>query len=540
VADYGAVPGAADATAGVRAAIAHLPKRGGATLLFPPGIYNLAADSADDVALRLDGIEKLTIDGLGATLNIRGRTTAAMIGNCDGFSVRGLTVDWPRPPFSQGEIMSTSPGGWTVDVKIDDEFPVDGSEAVEAITTHERGTLRMTVRGIDVYHVVDKVTLIGRQQLRLVLKRPLPLDPGDVVVLRHQVYGSNVFWVTECKDVRFEGVTVYAAPGMALLAVACTNVTIDRFRIEPRPGTTRLMSTCADGLHIASCRGRIDIRDCYFAGLGDDCINVHGRLLTVAERVDAQTVLLERFDHLPFRHVDVTPPGGRIEFLDHRSVASFGEMKVVQSKGGAQALLRFAADLPADLSLGDLACDVSEVARVTIADCQFPGNRARAILTHRNTVIERCSFTDQFYEAILVLFDTSPEDGPTIGDVTIARNRFYGTGRAEFPRGAIRVRSLAAKPNGATEPISSVLGHGIRIVDNFIVDSGESAIEIGETRDIVIAGNRIERRTGPAIILHNVRDVRIDDNLCRPPAALVMHETPAGEVRTRGNGGLVT
>jgi hypothetical protein len=85
----------------------------------------------------------------------------------------------------------------------------------------------------------------------------------------------------------------------------------------------------------------------------------------------------------------------------------------------------------------------------------------------------------------------------------------------------------------------SVLGRGIKIVDNVIVDSGESAIEVGEARDVQITGNRIERRTGAAIVLQNVRDVRIDDNLCRPPAALIVHETPAGEVRTRGNGGLV-
>src|SRR5262249_15982334 len=139
----------------------------------------------------------------------------------------------------------------------------------------------------------------------------------------------------------------------------------------------------------------------------------------------------------------------------------------------------------------------------------------------------------------LILFDTEFADGPTIGDVTIARNRFHGTGRAEFPRGAIRVRSLITKSNGATEPMPSVLGRGIKIADNVIVDSGQSAIEIGEARDVQITGNRIEQRAGDAIVLHNVRNVRIDDNLCRPPGALVMHETPAGEVRIRGNEGLV-
>ena len=81
VVDYGAVPGAADSTAGIAAAIAQLPKRGGATLLFPPGVYNLGDTSTDDVALRIDGVENLTIDGRGATLNFRGKILPAAIGS---------------------------------------------------------------------------------------------------------------------------------------------------------------------------------------------------------------------------------------------------------------------------------------------------------------------------------------------------------------------------------------------------------------------------------------------------------------------------
>jgi hypothetical protein len=534
VADYGAVPGADDATAGVNAAVAHLPKRGGVTLLFPPGVYNFAIGT--DVAIKVEAMEELTVDGRGATLNLQGKTFPAAFSDCDGLFVRGLTIDWPRPPFSQGEIVSISPGGWAIDIRIDDEFPVDGSEKVEAITTHERGTLRMTMRGVDVYRVVEAVSLVEHQRLRLILKRPLPLHLGDIVVVRHQVYGTEAFRVFGCRGVRIDDVTVYAAPGMALLAVSSTDITIRRFRIEPRPGTIRLMSTCADGLHFAWCRGKIDIRDCYLAGLGDDCINVHGRNLVIAERIDARTIVVHRPGHEPLGDADLAVPGDRVEFLDRLSLASLGEREIVEGIGKR---LRFSEDLPDSLAPGDFLCDTSEVATVTIADCQFPGNRARAILAHRNTVIERCSFANQFYEAILILFDTEFADGPTIGDVTIARNRFHGTGRAEIPRGAIRIRSLV-KSSGTEEPISSVLGRGIKIVDNVIVDSGGSAIEVGEARDVQITGNRIERRTGPAIVLQNVRKVRIDDNLCRPPAALVMHETPAGEVTIRGNAGLVT
>jgi hypothetical protein len=437
VADYGAVPGADDVTAEVRAAICHLPKRGGATLLFAPGVYNLAADAADDAAMRFVGIENLTVDGNGAALNFRGKTYPFVFSHCDGLSVRGLTVDWPRPPFSQGEVLSVGSGGLAVDVQVDKEFPVDGSEKVEAITTHDRGTLRMTIGGLDEYHVVAAVKLIGPQQIRLILNRPLAPHVGDVVVLRHQVYGLDAFRLSGCKDIFFDGVTVYATPGMAFWAAGCTNIAINHFLIEPRPGTTRLMSTCADGLHIASSHGKIDIRNCYLAGLGDDCINVHGRVLVVVERVDAHTLLVDAQGRGPFRDIDVTPAGDRVEFLSGRLVASLGEREVTEAEGGAHERLRFANELPPDLLAGDLLCDLDEPADVVISDCRFPGNRARAILAHRNTAIERCFFSDQRDEAILILFNNTAEGGPTIGNVTVAQNEFRDTGRSQLRHGAI-------------------------------------------------------------------------------------------------------
>jgi hypothetical protein len=366
----------------------------------------------------------------------------------------------------------------------------------------------------------------------LVLKRPIRLRVGDIVVLRHQVYGADAFRVTRCRDVRFDGVSVYAAPGMALLAAGSTNITVERFRVEPRPGTMRLMSTCADGLHFAWCRGTIDIRNCRLAGLGDDCINVHGRNFVVAERVDARTILVDRPEHEPLRDVELASSGDVVEFLARPGFTPLGERRIAQA---VAKTFQFTEDLPASLAPGDFLCDIGEITQVTISDCQFPGNRGRGILAHRNSAIERCSFANQFYEAVLIAFGAEFNDGPTIADVAIVKNTFNGTGRAEFARGAIRVRGFAPRADGAAKSVSEVIGRGVRIANNIIRDSGASAIEVGETRDVAITGNRIERRDGPAIVLQNVRRASVSGNVCEPPAALHIRDTPDGEVTLRGN-----
>jgi hypothetical protein len=176
---------------------------------------------------------------------------------------------------------------------------------------------------------------------------------------------------------------------------------------------------------------------------------------------------------------------------------------------------------------------------VTIAHCRFPGNRARGILTHRNTLIEHCAFANQSHAAILVPSEAGSPEGPTVRNVTVAHNDIRNTGRIGRPGGAIQVAGLSVGEDGkvrfAPEPVNA----GVRIIGNTIVDAGTSAVEIGETRDVTVASNRIERREGPAIVLRNVRTAKVTDNTCIPPGRMVVTDTPSGEVTFSRNSGLL-
>jgi len=539
VADYGAVPGVGDAGPGVLAAIAALPKTGGATLMFPKGVYQFSPRT--EVAMRLVGIENLTVEGYGAALKFDGQTFPFMVSGCHGLSIRGLTIDWQRPPFSQGEVVGVAPDKMTIDVRIDPQFPVNGTEPVDAIATHERATGLMTIGGIDAIGKVKQVSLIGPQILRLVLRQPFPFRLGNVVVLRHQVHGVNAIRLTNCGGVAVTDVNIYAAPGMALLIAGCRGITVDRFRVEPTPGSTRLMSTCADGMHFAGCRGTIDIRDCALKGMGDDGINVHGELLTVMDHPDARTLVLDTPGHRTITSHELPPEGEHFGIIDDQSLHSFGEHAIAGAGPGRNEKLTFAKDLPAAIRPGDLLYDADEAPRVTISRCRFLGNRARGILAHRNIVIEKCQFANQSHQAVLIPTNANEPEGPTVRNVTIANNEFRGTGRLGLPHGAICVISRPRRekdqpqPNVEPEPINS----DVRIVGNTIIDSGASAIEVGETHDLTIASNRIKRREGPAIVLHNVRAAQVTENTCDPPAPIVIKNTPQEQVTFSKNAGLI-
>ncbi len=67
---------------------------------------------------------------------------------------------------------------------------------------------------------------------------------------------------------------------MAILAHDCTHVRILKVRIEPKTGLA--IAANADGIHIASCRGHIEVVDNVVVSNGDDCLNVHSQYALVA------------------------------------------------------------------------------------------------------------------------------------------------------------------------------------------------------------------------------------------------------------------
>ncbi len=536
VADCGALPNGSDATPGVRQAIARLPKQGGAILKFPPGTYHFA--KRDDFAFILDGVGGLTIHGSGAKLVFEGGTHPFLIKNCTSPSVRGLSVDWGRPPFSQGDIIAVAAGARSADVRIDPEFPVDGSETVQAISTYDRSTRLMTVKGLDAYNVVDKVALIGTQVLRLSFTRPLPLKPGDTVVLRHQVHAANVFFITDCADVRLEDVTIHAGPGMALLGVNCRNATIERMTIVPPPGSNRLMTTCADGIHLSACSGVVEIRDCSMEGMGDDGVNVHGNYLRIVRRIDAKTAVVAQPGDIPFRPVELPPRGDHFVFVARQTLGPLAEDELANVDPGANAVMHFADDIPASVGAGDLLFDRDNNPKLTVANCRFWGNRARGVLAHRDALIERCQFAHQFEEAVLMLESTAGTEGPGADHTIVRNNEILDSDRARYPSGAIRLGALIQEPGYPARPSPAMVNHDDLIADNHIVTPGSNAIQVEATDGLTIQGNRIEKPAGAAIVLSNVRNTVVANNVCAPAAPVRIDVESDGEVMLHGNTGL--
>ena len=378
----------------------------------PKGQYNLRTDGD---CLRADGkwanksplfsltnLDGLTIRGEGAELMMSGNSTIFAFKECKNITLEGVTVDWQRPPFSQGTVIANALGHF--DVQIESGFPVRGGEPVAAFMDYDSATRLPLGANFDVGDAVERTELISPQVLRIHLKQNILVPVGTLLVLRHQVYGyGQLIGFVRCADVLVRDVTVYTAPSMGLAGYVCTNISLKRFNIRLRPGSGRLMSTTADATHFSGCKGTVSLEDCTFEGMGDDGVNINsGIYLTVLQRLDGHTVLCQRDD---------LPDAGDLMEMSHPDTLlpfSTGGVKSASLELGTnnQAIVKFEAPLPVELCVGDLLANASRVARLRMRHCTVRANRARGVLCQtRDAVIEDCVFRNCSSAGVLVLTD---------------------------------------------------------------------------------------------------------------------------------------
>jgi hypothetical protein len=535
VADFGARPDGSDATRGVRAAVARLPPLGGAILHFPSGVYRFGY--APDPILHLIGIENLQIDATDCTFLFRDAGCPIVASRCRNIQLRGFTIDWERPPFSQGEVVGFDTTSGSLDLQIDREFPVDGSEKFVTLANFDRETGLMSRGGLDLYMTPPAIKLIGDQRLRLELNRRVPLAVGETVVVRHSLTkNSHAITLVDCDGVFLDGVRILASSSMAVVGGRCQNVKIHDLQVIPRPGSHRLMSTNADAVHFANGTGTIEITGSIMSGMGDDCINVHGKYIRLAEIQDARTAIVSNKNEAPFEPMDVPRNGDQFVFVDPRTLVPRGVASIVGSESGIHETLHFGENIPEHVEPGDLLCNVTGRAALTVSQCRFPGNRARGVLAHSDAVIENCFFANQFEQAILLAPDTFWMEGCAADRVRIANNEIRDSVRSDKrAQGAITIDAFAATGS------AGMISRGIEIFSNKLFNSSAgTAISANAAQDIEIRDNTFETSEGSLITLHSVRKVTIKTNQFIPEGTVRIDTQSRNEVEFFDNVGLKT
>lgn len=496
VTQFGAVPDdGQDDTSAFLAAFKSAQAKGDKHIVMPRGQYNLRANGnpeRPDTLFPMTHVRGMTLEGQGAVLMMSGVAAIFSFNECQEVTVSGLTVNWERPPFSEGTVITNTPRSF--DVKILEAYPVQGGEPVGAFMTYHPGTRLPDGRDLDVYNSVERTELVAPQVLRVHLTRDIPVPAGKLLVLRHQVYGPTPFAFHRCSDVKVSDVTVLCSPGMGLVGVVSTNLSLKRFNVMIPPGSGRLMSATADATHFGGCKGTVSLEDCIFEGMGDDGANIKsGLYLIVRKRLDDHTVLGQH----NLKMTDLPDAGDTMEMSHVDVLSAFASGRVRSAKmepgEGNMHRVEFEDPLPAGLREGDLLGNASRAPKLRITRCTVRANRARGVLCQtRDAIVEGCVFQNCTSAGVLVLTE-SVYFFESIGvrNVIVRNSRFENCNRGGASAEAALCALAYIKDFGY--PAKPGVHRDVIFENNQIIGTAESAIFAVAVDGLTVRGNTIEK-----------------------------------------------
>lgn len=500
----------------------------------PLSLSNTDFSELKSVALLIEGKEKIVLDFQGSVLECEGQLQPLTILNSRHVAIRNLTVDWKIPLSAEGIVLNMT--NTQMELRIDSAlYPFQIREGRLFFLGNGEPAL-LWEGGHTVFHPDTMAVCMGRgDELNLTACALLSEDivrftgdfhtvyrPGSVVVLRHSHRLHAGIFVENCEDVRFENVIVHATGGLGILCQFNRDLAFDRvsFRANTKKGR-RVVNGHDDGLHLANNAGLITVENCYFHGLMDDPMNVHGLTARIEEVVDGHTVKGRYMHDMSAGFRLYARPDDLFSVIRSRNMHSVGTARAdgFELLDREHFLLRFSEGIPEDTRPGDALENLTNTPSLICRNNYFGACRARGILvsTPRPVRIEDNLFQSAG-SAVLIAGDANYwyESG-ACRDVLIARNSFTAecmASRYEGCEGIISLCPVVPKPDERYP-----FHRNIKIEENTFFSAGATVLYAFCTENLTVRHNRIFRSRGygcgegePLFLLKVCRQVCVEDN----------------------------
>ena len=226
----------------------------------PGSYYFLSLHSATgNMHVLLPSAANLTIDWQNSDLYFQYSNHAAITCNaCSALTMQNFTVDYTQLPFTQATITSIDStnrnltfqtiAGYQSPTDFNNNRAADGSDVIWVfiyrngvpVSTVGRMAANRAVLG-NIINITDTNVWANSAALAT-------LQAGDVVVYTDRS-GPPALNFVNGQNITVHNVSVYASGQIGIYFGRTQNATADHDQVIPRPGTTRLISTNADGIH---------------------------------------------------------------------------------------------------------------------------------------------------------------------------------------------------------------------------------------------------------------------------------------------------
>ena len=463
-----------------------------------PGEYLFHANYSG--ASTLKGLANLEIIAEGVTFWFEPRMVHGLLfEHCRDVTLRGLTVDFTIPAFTQARITHIDRKSKSIRADLMRGYePRDEYGKLE--TAGERKLIFYDANGdfINHRHTRSDWTLSGNTMVYAKARvNPIPsaLKVGDFVVSPIQT--GAALRSKECARMRYEAVNIWSSPGMAVYEGQGEGGHVyQRLRATRRPHTNRLQAFGADVFHLSAADRGPTLDRCESAYGADDNLNIHGRFGRVIERVDATHYYLdgiyETGDTLEFRDYSTVDPLGIAKAVSVKKVAD-GPQLAINEKYSAKGEYLIELDKPLDLApLSFVVFDGKRSADgFVVRNCWFHDNFQRTLINGApNGLIENTTFQSVGH-GIDIQFETWGPwmEGPFARNMVVRNNRFLNASPSAS------MLTVSMHPVGGGTPsrrLDAKPVTNLRIEGNLIDGASGVPLNIHNVDGLLLEGNHIE------------------------------------------------
>ena len=244
------------------AGVAWAVKNGVGAVTADPGSYFFLSPHSANQHVLLSGVANLTVDLQNSDLWFASSHTAAMeCAGCSGVTLQNFTVDYQQLPFTQAGITAVDSvnrrltfqtlAGWQSPADFNGNRAADNSDTIRMFI-FRNGVPLAQVGRLGAARPVSGNT-IQISNLTDPWAQPANIaviQPGDTLVWTDRG-GPAAIQVTGGQKVTVHNVSIYSGGQMGLSFVRTSGATADHVQVIPRPGSGRLVSTNADGIHVS-------------------------------------------------------------------------------------------------------------------------------------------------------------------------------------------------------------------------------------------------------------------------------------------------
>ncbi len=369
--------------------------------LYDPLYYSFCGYGEHHIpaAFVLRNVRNVILDFGGAVLRLNGMILPFLIENCDNITVRNVTVEYTRSPYTEFRVLRQEGDRLYLKplerfpVRVENGYLIPYGETWEARRLHTDNMFIQAFdretgegRGLAVCVIGETIEesetppafvhhyRVSEEDGMVVLHGSLPgeWDSSMHIVLAHAPRDIASAYLITSKNITLQNYRILNGQGMGILGMYSENITLDGLKLTRDAMSHGIVTNGADAVHLVASKGDITIKNSRIEGMTDDALNVHTIFLEVTQ-VNGNTVTLlchpER--HMIRANYKVLDAGDILQFFRGRTMEERMKTAICGTRVLDADHLEITVEHAEGIAVGDYVENLSTQPDLTIENSRF-------------------------------------------------------------------------------------------------------------------------------------------------------------------------